>query len=99
MKVSYQNFRGLILDAADCSTEDQYIAETGGSADTAYLRLLWIYHTGGIAALRKELGLSRAAISREYGIPLRTLENWEAGVNAAPRYSLDHLAYAILSDH
>ena len=106
MSITYQNFRGLIHDAADCKTEDQYIAEAGSSvradldADEilAMLHWIWIYHTGGLAALRKELGLSRAALSREYGIPIRTLENWEAGVANAPKYCIDFLVYAIFSD-
>ncbi|MCB7302501.1 helix-turn-helix domain-containing protein [Bariatricus massiliensis] len=34
-----------------------------------------------IAEFRKKKGLSRAALSRESGIPLRTLENWESGTS------------------
>ena len=30
-----------------------------------------------IAALRKETGLSQEKFSRKYGIPKRTLQNWE----------------------
>ncbi|RGU89606.1 XRE family transcriptional regulator [Clostridium sp. AF15-17LB] len=36
-----------------------------------------------IIRIRKEKGLSRAALARETGIPLRTLENWESGAAQA----------------
>lgn len=36
-----------------------------------------------ITRIRKEKGLSRAALARETGIPLRTLENWESGAAKA----------------
>ena len=37
--------------------------------------------TCAIQAARKKAGLSRAAMSRLFEIPIRTLENWEAGGN------------------
>lgn len=33
---------------------------------------------------RIEAGLSRAEMSRQFEIPLRTLENWESGKNKTP---------------
>jgi len=106
MNITYQNFRSLILDAADCENEEQYVAEAGSSVyadmDAAeivtLLHRIWLCHTGGLAALRKALGLSRAELSREYGIPIRTLENWDAGVADPPKYVLDLIAFALLSD-
>jgi len=106
MPFTYQNFRALILDAADCENEEQYVAEAGSSVAgdldaegiISILHLIWLYNDGGLAALRQALGLSRAALSREYGIPIRTLENWDAGVAEAPRYVSDLIAYAILID-
>lgn len=35
---------------------------------------------------RLEIGMSRAEMSRRFGIPLRTLENWDAGVNQPPEW-------------
>lgn len=34
-----------------------------------------------IEARRKCNGLSRAELSRQSGVPIRTLESWEAGIN------------------
>lgn len=39
-----------------------------------------------ITEMRSYAGLSRADFSRKYGIPLRTLESWEAGVRTPPAY-------------
>lgn len=40
----------------------------------------------------------RAAFAREYRIPIRTLENWESGVNEPPAYVFDLLARAVVED-
>lgn len=39
-----------------------------------------------IREIRMMSGLSRAEFSRRYEIPVRTLENWEAGVRKCPEY-------------
>ncbi|MBQ7636197.1 MAG: hypothetical protein IJS80_02700 [Lachnospiraceae bacterium] len=49
-----------------------------------------------VTRLRNNLGLSRAAFSRKYNIPLRTLENWEGGVTSPPDYVIS-LLYQVTS--
>lgn len=39
-----------------------------------------------IKELREQAGLSRAEMSRQFEIPLRTLENWESGKSCPPPY-------------
>lgn len=39
-----------------------------------------------IKEIRESTGLSRAAFAKEFGIPYRTLEDWEAGKRKAPDY-------------
>lgn len=39
-----------------------------------------------IKALRKMTGLSQTAFGKKYGIPMRTIQNWENGANEAPEY-------------
>ena len=51
-----------------------------------------------ITQIREITGQSRVAFSKAYGIPVRTLENWEAGVNEAPDYTIDLLARVALED-
>lgn len=48
--------------------------------------------------IRELAGCSRAEFSRRYGIPLRTLENWDAGLNIPPDYVLNLLERAVKQD-
>lgn len=43
--------------------------------------------------MREELGMNRTEFSHYVGIPLRTLEEWEAGRRLMPDYVLRLLAY------
>lgn len=45
--------------------------------------------------IRAASGLSQAAFAKAYGIPRRTIENWESGSNTAPEYVLKLLAYVV----
>lgn len=45
--------------------------------------------------LRNITGLNRAEFARQQGIPLRTIEEWEAGRRKMPEYVLRLLAYKI----
>ena len=46
--------------------------------------------------LRAKLGLNRTDFSKLVGIPLRTLEEWEAGNRKMPEYVLRFLVYYVL---
>lgn len=48
--------------------------------------------------IRKILGISRAEFSRRYNIPVRTLENWDAGIQNPPVYVLELLERAVTED-
>ena len=48
-----------------------------------------------VKAIRKRSGLSQVAFSKEYGIPRRTLENWEAGSRKPPEYVVNLLDKAV----
>lgn len=49
--------------------------------------------------IRKQSGLtSRAAFAKKYNIPLRTLENWDAGQRRPAVWELDLLARVVLDD-
>ena len=43
--------------------------------------------------LREDLGMNRTEFSRYMGIPLRTLEEWEAGRRKMPEYVLRLMGY------
>lgn len=47
-------------------------------------------------SLRQELGISRAEMHRRYKIPLRTLEDWEAGRYQVSQYVKILVAYTVV---
>lgn len=51
-----------------------------------------------VREMRELLGLSRAAFSRIYKIPVRTLEDWEAGRRKCPDYVLHLLERCVKDD-
>lgn len=50
-----------------------------------------------IRDLRKKTGLSQAKFSDKYGIPRRTLEDWETEKRTPPDYVLDMLTFIVAS--
>jgi len=51
-----------------------------------------------IKQLRDLLGVSRAEFSRRYGIPTRTLDDWEKGKRTPPPYVVELLTRAVYQD-
>jgi putative transcriptional regulator len=49
-----------------------------------------------IKELRKETGLSQSKFSAKFGIPVRTLQQWEQGISAPPDYMIRMMAYIML---
>lgn len=49
-------------------------------------------------AIRKASGLTQAAFAEKYGIPKRTIENWEGGQRDAPTYVIDLLERVVSDD-
>jgi putative transcriptional regulator len=48
--------------------------------------------------IRKILGVSRSEFSRRYNIPLRTLEEWDAGRRTPPTYVIELLERVVTED-
>ncbi|MDO4976750.1 MAG: helix-turn-helix domain-containing protein [Eubacteriales bacterium] len=48
-----------------------------------------------ITNLRKQVGMTRKAFSEHTGIPVRTLEDWEAGRRTPPEYIPRLIAYQL----
>lgn len=51
-----------------------------------------------IKEMRELLGINRAEFSRRYGIPLRTLEDWESDKRTPPPYVINLLERIIKED-
>lgn len=71
---------------------DQLIEDWGNSPviEVGCLRGVHIYlfnpDTLTVNQCRKYLGITQKKVSEITGVPLRTLENWEAGVRKCPEY-------------
>ena len=46
-----------------------------------------------IKKLRKKTGLSQSKFSAKFGIPVRTLQQWEQGISAPPEYLVRMMEY------
>lgn len=51
-----------------------------------------------VSDLRSLIGLSRSEFSRRYGIPIRTMEDWEAGRRTPPEYVVSLLERVVKED-
>lgn len=45
--------------------------------------------------LRKQSGMSRAAFAEYFGLPYRSLQNWELGLRKCPDYLLNLIQYKL----
>lgn len=52
-----------------------------------------------VKEIREYAGISRAEFSRKYNIPLRSIENWEAGKRNCPVYLVELLERVVLEDY
>lgn len=98
--VSYSTFSQAFRFARGCETESEYIqACTNAGLETEKDILKRIYAIANLnlrERREKLLGISRAEMHRQYGIPLRTLEDWEAGKYKPADYVESLLAYTLL---
>lgn len=51
-----------------------------------------------VKELRMLSGLSQQAFSEKYGIPKRSIENWESGKRTPPEYVISLLERAVKED-
>ena len=49
--------------------------------------------------LRQQSGMTQQQFAAYFGIPKRTIENWEAGVNKCPEYLLDLMKYKLIHEN
>ena len=49
-----------------------------------------------IKELRKKTGLSQSEFSAKFGIPVRTLQQWEQGISSPPEYLVRMMAYIMV---
>ena len=106
------DFHRLRIDAEDCSSLDEFIAEEGGSlpeecysadgsgdAPIKILTIIWeLAHDFNFRKLRQISGLTQAKFAQEYGVPPRTLEKWDTGERTPPPYVIELLAADVITE-
>lgn len=104
-------FHRLRIDAEDCSSLDEFIAEVGGSlpeecypadgsgdAPIKILTIIWeLSHDFNFRKLRQISGMTQAEFVREYRIPRRTVDHWDVDERTPPSYVLELLAADVVS--
>lgn len=107
-----QEFHRLRINASECNNFEEYAFEVGGSLPAEYytedgyadkavsvLEIIWdLRDNYNFSAVRKASGLTQRSFSEAYGIPLRSIENWDASVSTPPPYLLDLLAADVISN-
>jgi hypothetical protein len=107
-----QDFHRLRINATECNRFDEYVFEASGSLPGEYytedgiadkavsvLEIIWgLRDNYNFSAVRKASGLTQRSFSEAYGIPLRSVENWDASVSTPPPYLLDLLAADVISN-
>ena len=108
--MDYATYAQLWAEATQYADFDLYVAERGwqgwmdayadrsDSAVLDTLQRIWDMAHDGTRAMRRLLGSSQAAFAARFGIPTRTVENWESGSNLPPPYVIKLLGYAVLSN-
>lgn len=93
------NEQKLIQDAISTPDRDAFVSDWAlssawGDEPTApipvdrvqYLAKLWEDVRKSVAELRAMTGLTQGKFAAWYGIPPRTVQNWESGASNAPEY-------------
>ena len=107
--MTYIELHRLLIDADECETFEQFLAETGGSLDAEFyesenaaynlLTDLWKLHQNHTYRTMVEIsGISNRQIAVRYGSPIRTAENWHTGEREMTPYFLDLMAADVLSE-
>ena len=98
--VSYSIFSQAFRLTSSCKAESEYLqACTDAGLETEKDILKRIYAIANLSLRERReklLGISRAEMHRRYQIPLRTLEDWEAGKYKPADYVESLLAYTLL---
>ena len=98
--VSYNTFSKAFRLARGCETESQYIqacTDAGLEAGEDILKEIFAIEKLDLRERRERiLHISRAEMHRQYGIPLRTLEDWEAGKYKPADYVETLIAHTLL---
>lgn len=102
--MKFELFRALYSEALEYEDFDMYVAERGyqdwmdsyeNIADV--LKTIYDLAHSTIKQTREGRDIPQAAFGRIFAIPVRSLQNWDAGVRTPPAYIKMLLDYAVFN--
>lgn len=110
--MTYTQFREIVLSIPDSTTledfihvrgwqewMDEYYDESGeNDRIIPILTAVWGMRENPIKGIKTAAGLTNAKLSEQYGISVRTVEDWARGERKCPGYTSTMLAYIIFAE-
>ncbi|HEL2413265.1 TPA: hypothetical protein TZW92_001830 [Streptococcus suis] len=102
--MNFKLFSRLYSEALECETLELFISERGwqgwmeGFESDQIVEVLSKIYSLANSDLSSSRAMSRAEFSRQYYIPIRTLEDWDSSKRTAPIYVKLLLDYTLLMD-
>lgn len=94
--MEYSEFLVALKKASEYEKLSSYIDFFAGKYSFDKLAAIYFFSGKSLREVREKYGYSRAMFSREFGIPIRTLENWESGERTPPNYVMTLIFYSLL---
>ena len=103
--IDFQTFVKLFKDAKESPDQDLFIAELGWQDWMDSLKITEVFKIlcavfkmahSNLKYIRKACGYTQQQLAKEYYIPMRTLQGWEAPDHDAPVYVELMLMYTLL---
>ena len=99
--MTYSDFLKLTKAAPECGSAEEFCVAYGTQIEDAHmLPTIWqmAHDRLTIRSLAAACDISVRRIALQYGLPIRTVENWASGDRTPPEWQLPLIAYAVLSD-
>ena len=107
-RMTYKLFLSLYSEALGYADADMYVAERGwqewmneypSEKLGSLLQNIFFLANSDLKTIREKYGYSRAAFSRLFNIPIRSLEDWDAGRRKMPDYVKELICYALFDSN
>nr|DAH33352.1 MAG TPA: putative transcriptional regulator [Caudoviricetes sp.] len=102
--IDYELFSKLYNEAKQYNSLEWFVSERGWQEwmnlfdvdmIAKMLEIIYEYSRCTIKDIRNNLNISRASFSRKYGIPLRTIEDWDSERSKIPKYTAELIKYTL----
>lgn len=103
--MTYSNYKSLVAEAANSSSDNMFIAEYGYPADSPYspetlikmLRMICAVARRDIVYISEQFR-TRKAFSEFVGVKYDTVLSWISGERTPPEYLVDFIGFALISE-